>query len=348
MTTFGELRSHLQGPTTAAGWKIACDALDGFPPESLDDRILPYVDGAAKRWPDALRAAPESWVRRTLAGEDLAFWTVVRTINLSYNYLGAQEVLRLLGSERLEQVTILNLDSNRIGEAGGETLASAPGLSRLEELHLSFNGLGDQGLETICRTRRFEHLRVLDLEHNDLRTCAGLVESDFFAHVRSLNLSQNVLADAPVAKLFMGQGPLALRELDVSRSRFGNTALWELCQRDDVELESLDLSHTDISGNHGVSALSQWSGLPTLKELRLEAIELSDRDLERLVEGDGLGALESLTLSHTGVSQRAVIDLVDADVMPNIKRLNVRGLNISLSQLDRLQKTLGTGVIVAM
>jgi hypothetical protein len=348
MTTFGELRSHLQGPTTAAGWKIACDALDGFPPDALDDQILPYVDGAAKRWPDALRVAPESWVRRTLEGEDLAFWTVVRAVNLSYNYLGDSEVLRLLGSPRLDRVTILNLDSNRIGTSGGETLASAPGLAMLEELHLSFNGLGDRGLETICRARDFAHLRVLDLEHNDLRACRGLAGARFMPHLRALNLSQNPLEGAHAARLFEVPESLALRELDVSRTRFDDAALAELCARDDVALARLDLSHTAVTGSRGVATLCGWSGLQTIEELRLESLDLDDRDLDRLIGSGALESLESLTISHNAISTRAVLALVDAEVTPNIKRLNLRGLGISLNQLDRIQASLGKGVIVAM
>ncbi len=353
MTTFGELRSHLQGEPTAKRWTIACAALDGFPEDALDDQIIPYVNGAAKRWPDALRVAPESWVRRTLDGAHLAFWPVVRAIDLSYNYLDAREVLRLLNSERLAEVTILNLDSNRIGPKGCEALARAPGLSRLRELRLSFNGIGDGGLQTLCGARDFPQLDVLDLENNDLRTCKGMPKASFLGGLTELSLAHNHISGRWLAALLTTPSAPTWRRIDLAHTRVNDLAIDALCGRDDLELESLDLSCSAVT-SAGVTMIAQWVGAATLKNLRLESLNIGDAALMALADSGHLTELETLNVSRTDVTAEALIRVASSGALPRLKKLRARRLGVPVEGLQvastwqALLSALGEGASVTI
>lgn len=316
---FGEVRSILNAEDGAKVWGELCRLLDDFDPAQLDAMVLPYIDGHVRRWEDAVCVAPQSWVLRALAGEALPFWSIIRKIDLSYQYLDADDVLTLLASPRLAAVTILDLDSNRIGSKGAEVIAGAESLTRIEELRLSFNQLGQPGLKTLIRAESLASLRVLDLEKNALGharvTPPALSGAPWLRTLTSLNLSHNNLTAASCETL--------LTELDAPA------------------LEHIRLDHNAASrGVEMVSDYHREGMLPSLRSLEVRGCRLRDESLQRLFSSPLIEQLERLDLSYNNVVDDDVIDHLLAGAPRALEQLDLGKTEVTRPALERLLRGL--------
>jgi uncharacterized protein (TIGR02996 family) len=99
----------------------------------------------------------------------------LRSLDLSDNQLGSDEVRALVVSEHLTGLTALNLANNRIGVRGIRALAESPLLAQLTHLDLHNNHFGApavralaEALERLARGPERPRLRSLDLRGNRL------------------------------------------------------------------------------------------------------------------------------------------------------------------------------------
>ena len=312
---FGEVRSLLNAEDGASVWSRLCEVLDTFDPSELDAMVFPYIEGHVRRWDDAVCVAPQDWVIRTLAGEELPFWSIVRKIDLSYQYLDAEDVLRLLASPRLSAVTILDLDSNRIGREGAEVIAEAESLSQIKEIRLSHNRLTVVGLASLIAAQNMRELRVLDLEANSLGATKQVPS----------------LADAPWSR--------TLTKLNLSRNRLGHRAFNVLFSSFDAPgLEHLILDHNPTT-ERAIELLChchEYGGLPSLGALELRDCSLDTDALARLFSSSLMQGVERIDLSHNESVDDGAIELMLDGAKLSLKHLSLRRTKVTRRLIERL------------
>lgn len=312
---FGEVRSLLNAEDGASVWSRLCEVLDTFDPNELDAMVFPYIDGHVRRWDDAVCVAPKEWVIRTLAGEELPFWSIVRKVDLSYLYLDAEDVLRLLASPRLSAVTLLDLDSNRIGLRGAEVIANATSLSNIRELRLSFNQLTVAGLVHLISAANMHELRVLDLEANGLGLTRGVPS----------------LVDAPWSR--------TLTKLNLSKNKIGQRTFDALLSNLDApNLEHLILDHNPATG-HALEILChrhEDGALPRLRALELRDCSLGEDALGRLFSSSLVTQIERLDLSHNEKVDDVAIERLLGNTPLAIRQLVLGRTKVTRGLLERL------------
>ena len=77
-SSFGDLRSAAQRPPGPDAWRGLCHLAQRFESDTFHERALPYLKAHLDRWPDALRCAPRSWIRRVASGEDVPQLSIAR------------------------------------------------------------------------------------------------------------------------------------------------------------------------------------------------------------------------------------------------------------------------------
>lgn len=343
MASFGDLRSLLQRPPTQATWARLCELLDELERARLEEEVFPYIEGRARAWPDELRVAPQRWVERAVeGGQVVPFWSVVRALDLSCQYLGAGQVIELLASPRLARVTHLDLSHNRIEERGAVILAQESSILGLVELRLAFNHIGPRGAGTLARAGALEGVEVLELEANDLgeRGALALAEASWLGEVRALNLIQNGIGSRGVEAL-LGRGRLArLERLILDRNPLGSRgaidALIEALRV--APLRRLELRGCEIEDEH-VEVLAGSGALAELERLDLSRNpELSDRAARALASR--APQLRELSVARTDIGRQALLDLVERG-LPRLERLVIAAkARVGLSELKRARPEL--------
>lgn len=299
--SFGEVRSVLQGQPNKKSWAKLCDLLDGFDPHELDDMILPYVEGASRRWPAALCVTPKRWITRALGGQEVPFWSVARALDLSNAYLSEAQTMSLLASDRLEHIQLLIMDSNRIGPQGAEALGRSSSLRALTSLRLGFNGIGDQGW-------------------------ASLVKAPFLATLQHLSLEDNNLTGDSVKLLVKQPWVDRLVSLDLRRNKLGAEAMTMLASASLFELKRLNMDRNHLAY---MSRLHTFEGFECLERLDMTSANLTDKGLESLAQCQWLSTVEVLDISgNSKITRKGLGALVDSPYTESLKVLHLNGLGI--------------------
>lgn len=247
---FGEVRSILNQGESATNWTRLCDVVDGFDPGELDQMVFPYVAGHVREWNPRTCVAPREWVYRALLGEELPFWSMVRKLDLSLEYLDSTKLLTLLASSRMAQIEVMNLESNRIGAAGAQVIAEAEHLGQIQELRLGFNHLKLAGMLWLNRADSLDALRHLYIHDNslgDLGTGA-LAKATFLTQLETLDLSVNeVGVNALVGLLDVLDGSQSIRQLVLNHNPMGKgTQAMQRLAKGFAQLEVLDLRGCEL------------------------------------------------------------------------------------------------------
>jgi hypothetical protein len=261
---FGELRSLLQQPPSAALWGRLCELLDAPEWDEAAERWLPYAaDHLDREWPDALREWPERWWLRV---RQPAAVMLVRAF--SPGSLNERQVARLVETIPACGVSLrevrLHLDGRsergpveRLGALLGPT-------ARRVELRASHaSGALLSGL--LAEEAAVEVLRIEGTLDQSGALLALLLEGEALPSLRSLTLDYNsaeahwLAAALPRCGLAGQLEVLALRgaRLQAAGAKAMARHWWE-------RLESLSLVDAGIDGDALAAVLAQTPALHTL------------------------------------------------------------------------------------
>lgn len=192
--------SHLRellytSPATEA-FQAICRLLHDWPSDGDLDIAISYSDQLLARWPDTTRKALGSWRHTHATGYD-RLWPLVRTLEIYYEGLGDQGVVKLCARPQMAHITHLGLPLNHIGDHGAMILAAAPHLERLTCLDLSVNHIGDAGICALVNSPWLGQLKSLNLQKNRLTQEGArvLARTPALARLNELRLAGNPVAD---------------------------------------------------------------------------------------------------------------------------------------------------------
>ncbi len=115
----------------------------------------------------------------------------IKSLNLSYNNIGASGVAHLSG---LTQLQTLDLSANRIRESG---VAHLSGLTQLQTLNLSANKIGASG---VAHLAELSQLETLNLRANKIGA-SGVAHLSGFTQLQTLDLRMNRMRKASIDAL---------------------------------------------------------------------------------------------------------------------------------------------------
>lgn len=190
-----DLRDLLYTSPGTEVFQAICRLLHDWPSDGDLDVAINYSDQLLARWPDTTRKALGSW-RHTHATGYARLWPLVRALEIYYEGLGDQGVVKLCARPQMAHITHLGLQLNHIGDHGAMTLAATPHLERLTCLDLSVNHIGDAGICALINSPWLGQLKSLNLQKNRLTREGArvLAETPALARLEELRLAGNPVA----------------------------------------------------------------------------------------------------------------------------------------------------------
>lgn len=295
-TSFGELRSLLQQPPTAALWIELVGLLESMDEGLRQAEALPYTLAHVSRWPKGLREAP-AWARNELflAPDDPKkhapyhwLWSLIDAVSFTFHtQVDDARVSALAKDERLAQLETLGFEQPNFTALGASALAQSPYLGRLRQLHIN---------------------KI----YGDVQACASLFDAPWFGELDEVVLSATGLEPAQLAQLWARlDQPPRWRSLDLSANHRLVTDGFSAVSAHEPwpSLEQLSLSRCyGFAGGaqRDAAAGFQWSSFPALKRLDLSSLSNANALLEA-AWSQGLNAqpLEELVLDDVRLSARA-------------------------------------------
>jgi Ran GTPase-activating protein (RanGAP) involved in mRNA processing and transport len=127
----------------------------------------------------------------------------LKSLDLSWNALGAEGVADLAASPALGQLESLDLGYAQLKDDAARALANSPNLARLRVLNLGTNRIGPEGARALARSPHLTRLKALNLGYNEIGTegVQALVESPLFTRLTALNLAGNRIEPARLVEL---------------------------------------------------------------------------------------------------------------------------------------------------
>ena len=222
----------------------------------------------------------------------------LRSIDLSRNPIGSEGLARLGESTLLNQVQTLDARSCEVALMGFERFCAASGLPALRHANLAQNPMGALASQHFEFARRLSTLRLWDTQiHVD--SLSVIANSPAFAQLKFLDISDNSLATAPLARCLHQKFLPGLRSFVAMRNVFGTDSQQmffdfpELIQLGDKPLEYLNLSQN----------------------------RLSDRCFQQLGESGCLREVQTLSFTQTGIDMPGLREVLKSTTQ--LSRLSV-------------------------
>lgn len=209
-------------------------------------------------------------------------------LDLCFDHLDSRDAALLAACRHLSGLKRLNLNGNPIGDEGVACFGTSPHLSGLEALHLEHCGLGPAAVGTLAASR-LTRLRALDLSENLLGDAgvARLAAAPFLGRFTTLDLTAVGMEDAGALRLAESESLRGLRRLRLGYNGIGDTGAIALARSPHLTgLTSLDLNGNAI-GDAGARAILDAPHLRTLARLELSVNPLSRALRLRLDEAFG-------------------------------------------------------------
>ena len=248
------------------------------------------------------------------------------------------EIIKYLKPDDLRALRLMNHQLLELVDGNIETIRLAP---------LPWDEIRPALVHVIDKWHRWPKLKTLDidLDVNKLRSVSdpgpfppieGL-ESVAWTDLEYLNLCNCGLTEADGIKLAMAAKHLRkLRLLNLSWTKISADAITALSEVALPLLEDLNLNETWIGPATGAAlanAAPQW---PSLRKLRLRAIDLDDKGLDAFLSGK-FPLLEDIDLSHNALQLEAGVAFANAAAQwPNLRMLNLSRNYISSLGWQRL------------
>ena len=247
------------------------------------------------------------------------------------------EIIKNLQQDDLRKLRLVNHQLLKLVDVNIETI-------RLDSL--AWDEIRPALVHVIDKWHRWPKLKILDvgLSVNDFRfmTNPGSfprigLESVAWADLEYLNLSDCGLTEAGGVGIAMAAKHWRkLRLLNLSKNLLYEDAITALSEVALPLLEDLNLNETWIGPATGAAlanAAPQW---PSLRKLRLRAIDLDDKGLDAFLSGK-FPLLEDIDLSHNALQLEAGVAFANAAAQwPNLRVLNLSGNYIYSAGWQRL------------
>ena len=243
----------------------------------------------------------------------------------------------LADSPHLGRVRELDLCGADLG-GGVAVLMQSPHLAGLRHLDLSFTNVGDDGVAAVCRAG-LPRLRTLSVGGNQAVTDRGaelLAAADWFARLRSLDVSDNRLGPAGVARL--ARGP-ALHTLKVAANPVGDAGVaafvgGALVGRVAARSKALDFRYTGV-GPAGIAAVAACPAAAAVTTLDLSHNPVGDDGVAALCAGH-FDKLTRLSLAKTGLTDRGARHLAGSHLMAKLTHLDAAHNRLTRAGVDAL------------
>lgn len=347
---------ELLEPDIGQMWHDLGEALHAMAPGPERDELLRIGLAAAAAWPDDKRVAPNGWNELWVTGGVPFAWPLVRSVRIN----SLEQTRALLAGEALAQVTDLTLYFSQfadvcerpnelfdllaaarhlgrvrslslalpncvppemlarlaaakpaltalrrlvlpgwIGPRGAAVLAESPLLAQLEELDLSNSKPQRAGLAALGRSPHLQLLKKLRLHYSLDSTDAGLalVDTPAWIGLRELDLSTNVLTRATLEGL--GRNPAL------------------------IKLEVLDIGGSRGQGDARFAGFARAGGLPGLRVLRINQVQLGDAELVELLGAHRWSGLRELDLSTNKIGPAGAASLARATHLTALERIDL-------------------------
>lgn len=367
---FGELRALLHLPYEQDRWRQLSALLAAWSDqEELDHVVLPYVEAALKRWPDAraLRGLPERWIEPVYeqwqrSGRLPAYFSLIEQVNFSEllfdsSKLLALKLLELPWRSQLKSIILVGGVEQRLGQALITSLLEHAPLPQLKELSLAWCKLEEDVLAPLLVSAVMASVEELVLSGNQLSASfvKPLTQSEHLGKLRSLDLGYTHQTGALLAGLSQPRSLGALERLKLDRCTIGEQGFDALFTLPVFSrLKELTLSDDFPSSSASLVALESAAWNDTLEELtlgfaraRAPALEVLARrasklhtlsvplhrlvadELERLMRAPW--RLKALDLSHP--SMLVAGDFGALSHTPALEQLHE--LDLSMAQLNQ-------------
>lgn len=202
----------------------------------------------------------------------------LRSLDLSRNPIGGDGLARLGESTVLNQVQSLDSRSCEVRLMGFERFCAATGMPKLRHVNLAQNSMGEMARQHLEFTRPLETLRLWDTQiHVD--SLSVIANSPAFAQLRLLDISDNGLATAPLARCLHQKFLPSLRSFVAMRNVFGT----------DSQQKNFDFPELIQIGDKPIHYLN------------LSLNRLSDRCFQQLGESGCLRKAQTLCFNQTGI-----------------------------------------------
>lgn len=231
-------------------------------------------------------------------------------LSVTHNHIGSMAV-DLVNATTPGQLTRLELVDVGLNDDAAERLACLPQLRGLTHLSVRLNPLTDRGIATLARSPHLTNLRHLnvggkwyDPYYSISRSpsqaigdkgFAALVGSPWFPQLETLQMIDAGVRPAGLNALTQIQGPLALRELDLSLNPLGAA---------------------------GIKALAQGPVVETVRRLQLRACSLNDVAARHLAAAP-FCRLRSLALGYNSIGAEGVRTLADTAALAGLWQLDL-------------------------
>lgn len=333
---FGELRSILQQPVSYQTWDDLCDHLDLWSGDALEQVALPYTLDIIHRWPDTVeRSTPTRWIKRLLAGEDVAQMVVAQRLMLHINN-GSAGLARLLASPHLRNIKAMHLFGIKRNDLL-TALTSAQPLPSLRWFSLSSHNMDDDALTALLVAPILDGITSLNL--NLLYPCesvSALLAWPGIARLTRLSLSGSWISEESATALAASPHLSALTHLDLARCGINAAGADALAASPHLtNLHHLDLSACKICGE-GLVALLASPYLGGLTHLSLAACQLDAHDIAALAASPGLAGLTHLDLSNNKLSDVSLETLAASTTRAGLTSLMLEGCHIDDAGLAAL------------
>ncbi len=296
---FGDLRSLFQGRPTRRVWDAVCKELDVWTPAEIEERILPYAEGLARRWRDEVRVAPTRWLLWDMEGVSVPQLAIARTLDLS------------LGAERFA------LDRRAV-----EDLVASKRLGRVKQVSLANQQDPTLALFAFPRATWFSGVRALSCAYANLFDSHLLqaTESGQWSKINGLDLSYVRVGQLGVAGAMEHMPALTSLNLRGVGLDSGED-FWDL---DPGAVVNLDVRECFLDEDGVMDALCDSSWASRLERVAFSGA-FSAEEITRLMGSNQLGALSSLSLyGCTRVERRGVRALVDGPLAERLVELDLR------------------------
>jgi uncharacterized protein (TIGR02996 family) len=282
-------------------------------------------------------------VPRFLArGDELFRRAAIRRVR--FNDAG-RHMAALADSALLGKVRELSLCGAELGTGGLHILLRSPHLGRLRALDLSFNGLTDSGVRRLagCRSiAKLTHLYLNDNVHLSGAGMSALAASPHLAALRELDVSANRIGDTGLTALARSRTLARLHTLRVRANGIGEVGCAALAGSDLLgrmlrRHRRLDLRHNAI-GPTGVAALAAALYLAAAEELDFEKNGLDNAAVVALVESRFTGRLKALHLRDNQIGDAGAVALARSPLMKQLEVVDVSSNRLTRRGIDELWK----------
>jgi uncharacterized protein (TIGR02996 family) len=286
----------------------------------------------------------------------------LRTLDLSWSWMGNPGAAALAGASRLRGLRALTLQACQLRCGSGVSLGTSPYLANLTHLNLRGNSLYDRGVEGLVRSKEVWALTDLDVGwHNKVgpRGATALATSPRLGRLVSLSIDSNRLGERGAVTLAEGGLP-TVRSLDISFNDVGDSGAVALLSSTALtSLHKLDLCsnelttaiwrvtpsallrgrlHLKLSKNDFAEGgpMVDSALLAACVGLELYDCNLSDTLLNALAESASLAGLRVLNLGGNLITGAGLADLVRSPHLGALRSLSMPGNRLGAGGVEAL------------